>query len=100
MFMRAVYNTNEVLGSFWRPHDYMAHTPTAKVTSADNTALSSAATVSLSEEGLNLAASINAIPTIQPAVVDITADNNDQDVVKRYIYNGVEGTVKLVDVAV
>jgi len=101
MVMKAVYNTNEVLGSFWRPHDYMAHVPTAKFTGVDNKKLSSdAVNVTLSQEGLNMAAKMNTKPTIQPAVIDITADNNDQDVVKRYVYNGVEGTVKMVDVAV
>jgi len=100
MIMKAVYNTNEVLGSFWRPHDYMAHVPTAKVIANNTAALSSDAfSVSLSQEGLKLAAKL-AVPTIQPDVVDITADNNDQDVVKKYIYNSADGTVELMDVNV
>lgn len=101
MFLKAVYNTNEVLGSFWRPHDYMAHVPNAVVTGSVAKELSSdAIDVSLSKEGLIMAANMKNVPTIQPATIDIAADNNDKDTVKRYIYNGVEGTVKLTDIAV
>lgn len=98
MFLKAVYNTNEVLGSFWRPHDYMATVPNAKVISNSTTAMSEdAISVSLSDQGISLAAKMSA-PSVAP--VDISADNNDQDTVKRYIYDGVEGTVMLMDVAV
>ena len=97
MFIKAVYDTNEVLGSFWRPHDYMDHVPTAKVTGSNTLAMSEdAVSVSLSEQGVSLASKMST--SVNP--IDISADNNDKDTVKRYIYNGIEGTVALMDVAV
>ena len=100
MFLKAVYQTNEVLGSFWRPHDYMAHVPAAKVTANIATPLESdAATVSLSEQGIQLASKMSA-STTQASPINISADNDDRDTVKRYIYNGVDGSVKLMDIAV
>lgn len=35
MLVGANYTTNEIAGSFWRPHDYMAKVPTAHVTGLD-----------------------------------------------------------------
>ena len=47
MFLKAVYDTNEVLGSFWRPHDYMAHVPNAKVIGTSAVSFGYAVNVSL-----------------------------------------------------
>ncbi len=98
MFLKAVYNTNEVLGSFWRPHDYMAHVPTPKVIGADTLSLNNdAVNVSLSEAGLSMASKMTT--ATQPATIDISADNDELKKNKRYVYNGIEGTVSLVDMA-
>ena len=61
---------------------------------ADDTALS----VSISEEGYKLAAANKATPAISP--VDVIGDNNNQRTAKRYVYNGIEGTVMLLDEAI
>ena len=49
MFVGMNYVTNEVKGSFWRPHDYMAKVPQAHVTG-----LSPEINVTISEEGMML----------------------------------------------
>ena len=96
MFIKAVYDTNEVLGSFWRPHDYMDNVPTAKVTGMNSVSFGDAVDVSLSETGLQMASSLkNSVPAIDP--VDVSAHNEDLNNVKRYIYNGIEGTVALMN---
>lgn len=96
MFIKAVYDTNEVLGSFWRPHDYMANVPTAKVTGMNSVSFGDAVDVSLSEAGIKMASNMkNSVPTIDP--IDISANNEAKNNVKRYVYDGIEGTVTLMN---
>ena len=98
MFLKAVYDTNEVLGSFWRPHDYMAHVPNAKVIGTNAVSFGDAVNVSLSEAGKQMAATFSkATPSIDP--IDISTKNDEHRKTKRYIYDGVEGTVTLMDIA-
>ena len=98
MFLKAVYDTNEVLGSFWRPHDYMAHVPNAKVTGTNAVSFGDAVSVSLSETGKQMSSAMQkSAPSIDP--IDISTKNDEHRKTKRYIYDGVDGTVTLMDIA-
>lgn len=64
MFIDTGYKTNEVLGGFWRPVDYMAKVPSAHVTGKEVADAGSAASLSLSKAGLNLSKYMNTEPVV------------------------------------
>ncbi|MBO4847472.1 MAG: hypothetical protein J5525_14385 [Lachnospiraceae bacterium] len=96
MFIRADYNTNAVPGTFFRPHDYMAHVPTERITGTDS--------VSFSEEGLQLSSQIDTSKYVKSAGTPIanitTSANQEARLVNRYIYSSADGQVSLINMAV
>jgi len=106
MFVGTNFTTNEIAGSFWRPHDYMMRVPSEHVTG-----LAPAINVSLSGEGLSLAQKLNSKGLDYAGQSDATfkkTDKNNADVVfssedgtvSRYKFDIFTGEVNMVNVAV
>lgn len=106
MFVGTNYTTNEIAGSFWRPHDYMSKVPTEHVTG-----VAPAINVTLSPQGISLAQKLNsnmldyagqnenAFAQTQAQDADVLFSSED-GTVSRYNFNIHTGEVNMVNIAV
>ena len=95
MFIKTNYNTNEIPGTFFRPHDYMAHVPTERVTGVDR--------LSLSEEGKALSKQLDTSKYVKSAntpVANVSDDNKDARIIRRYVYSSADGQVSMINMSV
>ena len=95
MFIKTDYTTNGIPGSFFRPHDYMAHVPTERITGADR--------VTFSEEGMQLSKQIDTSKYVKSAGVDVantSTNTKDAHIIRRYVYNSAADKVNMVNIAV
>lgn len=95
MFIKTDYTTNGIPGSFFRPNDYMAHVPTERITGTDR--------VSFSEEGMQLSKQIDTSKYVKSAgfdVANISTNNKNSHIIRRYVYNSAADKVNMVNIAV